>query len=256
MASLTSARKLTASFSNRVASRRLSFSQPTHRSTTFRRRYASRSNFTRPSSGRWSLRRGMTAPIPRRRRYARMRRWLYPLSPASRRGRFLGLPRPGRGSRTASSTGSRCLLSCACPADRRAASGRPLPSVTRCSLVENPPRLRPRAWSAGSPGAFFPPGRRPAGPDARGVHAPQVDVDQPPLVELQVQPLQDAVERAVPPPAGEPVVDRLPVAVALGQLAPLGAGVQHPQDAVEGGPVVVPLAAPPADGRQQVLDQC
>jgi hypothetical protein len=49
-------------------------------------------------------------------------------------------------------------------------------------------------------------------------------------------------------------VDRLPLAVPLGQLAPLGAGVEDPEDAGEGGAVVVPLAAGLAVLGQEVLD--
>jgi hypothetical protein len=67
--------------------------------------------------------------------------------------------------------------------------------------------------------------------------------------------LRKAGQGGVPPPAGQPVVHLLSVAVALGQLAPPGAGVQHRGDAAEGRPVLVPLAAPPAVGRQQVRGQ-
>lgn len=54
MASVTVASSLTASLSYRVPTARHSFSHPTPCSTTARRRYASRSNRTRPSPGRWS----------------------------------------------------------------------------------------------------------------------------------------------------------------------------------------------------------
>lgn len=65
IASWAIARELTASFSYRVASRRLSLSHRTHRSTTLRRRYVALSN---RELGRWSLRVGITARMPRRRR--------------------------------------------------------------------------------------------------------------------------------------------------------------------------------------------
>lgn len=65
MASLTIAKKFTASFSWRVARRRHSLSQPMHRSTTLRRRYASLSNC---GFRLWSLRVGIASLIRRRRR--------------------------------------------------------------------------------------------------------------------------------------------------------------------------------------------
>jgi hypothetical protein len=47
-------------------------------------------------------------------------------------------------------------------------------------------------------------------------------VDEAGGVEPQTQPPEHPVDRAVGPPAAEAVVDALPVAVALGQVAPLG----------------------------------
>jgi hypothetical protein len=80
-------------------------------------------------------------------------------------------------------------------------------------------------------------------------------VDLPPLVEPHVQPLQDAVEGAVGPPPAQAVVDRLPLAVAFGQLPPLRPSVQDPEDAVECRQVVVPLPAGLSVGRQEILDE-
>ena len=70
-----------------------------------------------------------------------------------------------------------------------------------------------------------------------------------------MEPLQDAIDGAVLSPAVEPIVDALPLAVALGQLAPLGAAVEDPEDAIEGGPVVVPLAPTSAGLGEEVFDQ-
>ena len=67
--------------------------------------------------------------------------------------------------------------------------------------------------------------------------------------------LQDAVDHPVLAPAIEAVIDRLPVAVALGQFPPLGAAVEDPEDAIERGPVVVPLPPTVAVGRQEVFDE-
>ena len=158
------ARKLTASFSNRVAMRRHSLSRPTQHSMMLRRRYASRSNVSgRPRwRARWSQRCGITAPIACRRSQVRILSKLYPLSPATRLGRERGRPR-GCGIRTASINVSNCVDSCLWPAVSSMASGRPRPSVTKWSLVPNPPRERPRAWSMGSWEPPFPLLRLPRG---------------------------------------------------------------------------------------------
>src|SRR6187549_2923765 len=115
--------------------------------------------------------------------------------------------------RTWSSTASSCVLSCRCPAVTSTASGNPLPSLTRWTLVPKPPRLRPRPWSAGSPGGgfFF---RRPCGgaggADVGAVDAEQFGVDQPGLVEAQLQSLNDALQEATLAENIEAVVDGLP----------------------------------------------
>src|SRR5262245_52306270 len=156
--------------------------------------------------------------------------------------------------RTLSRTRSNWVDSCRCPGVTSAANGRPLPSLTRWTFVPKPPRDRPRAWSAGSPGGRFffrGPRRRAGGADVGAIHAEQVGVDQPRLVEPQLQPLDDAVELATAAQVGEAVVDGLPGAVALGQVAPGGAGVQPPEDAVEQRAVVLPLAAPLARPRRE-----
>jgi len=70
-----------------------------------------------------------------------------------------------------------------------------------------------------------------------------------------MQPLQDAIERAVGSPAAQSIVDRLPLAIPFGKLSPLGSGVQNPQDAVERLEVVVPLPATFSVGGREILDQ-
>src|SRR5262249_16642764 len=246
-----------ASLSKRVPTARHSFSHPTHCSTTARRRYASRSNRRRPSSGLWSFRRGMTSLIPWRLSQRRIRGELYPLSPATLTARHRGRPRR-LGMRTLSMTRSNCGLSCLCPAVTSTARGRPLPSVTRCSLVPKPPRLLPRAWSAGSEGGGFffrRPGRGPRRPDVGAVDAEQLGVDEPGLVELQLERLDDAVEQAALAQRGEPVVDGLPRPEPLGQVTPGGPGVEPPEDAVEHQPVVLPLPAGLGRTRREELGQ-
>jgi len=113
--------------------------------------------------------------------------------------------------------------------------------------VPKPPRERPRPWSGGSPGGRFffrRPGGRAGGPDVGAVDAEQVGVDQPGFVEPQLQALDDLVQQAAAAEVAEAVVDGLPGAEALGQVAPRGAGVQAPEDAVEHQAVVLPLSAP------------
>src|SRR5947209_3526656 len=115
--------------------------------------------------------------------------------------------------RTWSRTRSSCVLSWRWPGVTTAASGSPLPSLTRWTLVPKPPRLRPRAWSAGSPaGRFFfrRPGGRAGGADLGAVDAEQLGVNQPGLVQPQLEPLDEAVEQAAPAQLREAVVDGLP----------------------------------------------
>src|SRR5206468_6121262 len=61
-----------------------------------------------------------------------------------------GRPPSGRGTRMRSSTAVNCGLSPRCPAVIRIASGLRPCSQPRCSLVVQPPRERPKPWSAGS----------------------------------------------------------------------------------------------------------
>src|SRR4051794_35858824 len=127
----------------------------------------------------------------------------------------------------------------------------------RWVLVPKPPCERPSAWSWGSrrcaaagppnsgggSGFFFRPGGSLVGTNDRGIDAPQVAVDEPGLIELQQQGVEDLGPGAVLAPAVEAVVDGLPGAVARGGVGPGGAGVQVPEDAVDQGPVVLEGAA-------------
>src|SRR4051795_11622056 len=108
--------------------------------------------------------------------------------------------------RTAFMTRSNWVLSCRCPAVTSTAKGRPLPSVTKWTLVPKPPRLRPSAWSAGSPGGSFffrGPGGGPGRADVGAVDAERVGVDEPGLVEPQLEPREDTVEQAALAQAAE-----------------------------------------------------
>src|SRR4051794_31005503 len=140
----------------------------------------------------------------------------------------------------------------------------------RWVLVPKPPCERPSAWSWGSrrcaaagppnsgggSGFFFRPGGSLVGTNDRGIDAPQVAVDEPGLIELQQQGVEDLGPGAVLAPAVEAVVDGLPGAVAFGGVGPGGPGVQMPEDAVDQGAVILPgmarLAALVAVGKERL----
>jgi hypothetical protein len=50
---------------------------------------------------------------------------------------------------------------------------------------------------------------------------------------------KDAMERAILGPGAKSVIDGLPVAITLGQVAPRGAGAEDPEDGVDDGTGVV-----------------
>src|SRR5262245_16584017 len=257
-ASWSMARKLTASFSYRVATRRHSFSQPISRSTTLRRRYCSRSNDASarsPSLALWSSGRAITAPILRRPSQRRMRRLLYALSAASRRGLPLRRP-PGRRTLTVAMTASKTTDSCRCPGVTSTPSPWPAPSQTRCTLVPYPPCDRPRAWSAGSPGlpwgGFSPgPGGGPVGADDGAVDAEEVPVDAAAGLGPGLEVVEDPAPQAALAPAVEAGVDGLPGAEKLRQVAPGRAGAEDPEDAVDHEPVVLRRPSRPLSGLEQ-----
>src|ERR1044072_7055588 len=100
---------------------------------------------------------------------------------------------------------------------------KPRPSQTRWTFVPNPPRERPRAWSAGSsmrvprhppaasPSPLFPrPGGSPAGPDDRAVDAPEVVVEQALVVQFVEQRGDDADPGALATPGIEAAEHGLP----------------------------------------------
>lgn len=92
----------------------------------------------------WSFFSGMTALMPRSRRWARLAREEYALSPATASGRVRGRPARPR-TRTLARTGTHWGLSAACPGVRVKASGRQRRSAATWTLLVSPPRERPRA---------------------------------------------------------------------------------------------------------------
>src|SRR5204863_10131633 len=98
-----------------------------------------------------------------------------------------------------------CVLSCLWPSVITTASGRPLPSPARCSLVVRPPRLRPSASPASGSAPFF--GRLPTGSGRVlvGAHRGAIDIDPRPVqVTGGVCGGQQGFQHLAPDPAAFP----------------------------------------------------
>lgn len=89
-------------------------------------------------------------PMPRLAKYPRIRLFEYALSAATRAGKRLGRPRPLRLMAPLSIKSSNTVESWASPGVSSNTTVLPLPSQRTCSLVENPPLLRPNASLGGS----------------------------------------------------------------------------------------------------------
>src|SRR3954468_20224627 len=188
--------------------------------------------------------------MPRSRNHSRSQPAEYPLSPAT----FAGCSGQAVAS---SSSGIACCVSCSCPGPTATAMGVPSPSQIKCSLVPNPPWLRPKAWSSGSPGGGFffrRPGRRLVRSDDGTVDAEQFPVNFVAIHLAGLQVPQDFVPKTGAAPLAEAVVDGLPGAELGGEIAPAAAVGQRPEDAVDQKAVVLPLAALMAVGGQEVSD--
>src|SRR5690606_25620035 len=251
------ASKCTASFSERVAMRRWFLSQPTARSTMLRLRYCSRSK-TGFLPGRrfrcsiWSLRSGITAWTWCFLHQARTARVEYPLSPARRLGRLRGRPWP-LWTETDSMSATNSVHSFTLPAVRRNAVIVPWESHTTWSLEPNPPRLRPRAWSSGSPGVLVFSPRSGCGlesTDAGAIDAKELPVDLAAPLHFRKQRSEDPLPGTVTRPAYEAVVERLPGTVSFGCIPPGNAGGENPEDAIDHPAVVLPGSSPAALGQQ------
>ena len=89
--------------------------------------------------------------MPLRRKYNRIARLAYDLSPTTRRGLRLGLPRPGLRTLPPSINSLKAIVSWRSPGVSTYVIGLPLPSQRTCTLVEKPPLLLPKASVCGSP---------------------------------------------------------------------------------------------------------
>lgn len=116
------------------------------RSTRFRRRYISLLNGPCRFMF-WRL--GIVTRIPRFLKKVTTGWPQYPLSPTNRFGLLRGRPRPGRLTAPFSSKAGTCFDSASWPGVNTRQIGLPPPSARRCTLVLNPPRLRPNASAAG-----------------------------------------------------------------------------------------------------------
>src|SRR5438067_894576 len=132
--------------------------------------------------------------------------------------------------------------------------------ITGCTTSSSPPRWRgivaerPPPHNPGRPAFFRGPGGRLVGADDAAVHQEQVPVDLAVAHPAGLEVAEDAVPQALAGPVAEAVVDGLPGAEAVGQVAPAAAVGQRPEDAVEHQPVVLPLAAAPAVRGEQALE--
>src|SRR5215469_4252156 len=111
---------------------------------------------------------------------------------------------------TASSNGSAQARSWVCPGVSITSTGLPSASTTTCILVVSPPRDRPIAWSP-----FFFVRRRCAGGRARWWRRSSCIV-----VVITRQQLENALENAALRPPIEALVDDLPIAKTLREIAP------------------------------------
>src|SRR5262245_48403960 len=135
---------------------------------------------------------------------------------------------------TAPSSRLAWLTSASWPALRWTLTGSISPLTAAWILVPQPPRLLPRACSACPPvpSAFF-------GAGGVGVGADDGGVEDEPLQILVLEGAEELAPDALARPAAEAPEDGVPVAEALWQVAPGGAGLGDPQDGVDEQAVVL-----------------
>src|SRR3712207_3752572 len=131
-------------------------------------------------------------------------------------------------------------------------SGQPLPSQARRTLVENPPLLRPKASSSGFRSPFFRPPRsaRSWRPPHAGEPGSRCRPRSPPTPAPRLRRSWSlgVGQQSIPQvPSRLQRLRRskqvcLPGAVSFGQVAPGRAGPELPEDAVDDGAMISPLA--------------
>lgn len=70
-------------------------------------------------------------------------------------------------------------------------------------------------------------------PDIGAVNAPQVEVDKPFFIEIQLQRFKDGIDTTCTLPTSKGVVDRAPWAETFWQISPRCTGVKYPENAIE-----------------------
>lgn len=203
---------------------------------------------------RWFFGSGIVCLIWRRRRYRRLRREEYALSPPRRSGRVRGRPPPRRATRTRSMMGMNCGASPHWPGVISRASGRRPPSPTRWILQVRPPRERPspsserccralifsrhpRASLAGAGSVLV-------SPAGGGVHAHHRPVDTALRVGVSQDSGEEPVPRAVRRPASVSLIHGLPLAETRRQIPPGHPRAIPVQDPVDDPPMAHPTTAP------------
>src|ERR1017187_3409710 len=191
----------------------------------------------------------MTAWMPCWRSQARFAREEYALSAIARPGRRRGLPRPRRGMRIASISGTNRGESPCWPQRVSRAMGRQRRSAARWILVVSPPRDRPIASRpdflsfAKAPRAVIS-SRDTAGASRvlMGAGDGGIGADRPVLalglITPGPQPVQDLLPGPVQGPAAMPVVDGFPVPDPFGQVPPRAARPGAEEDPVDHRPVI------------------
>src|SRR5215831_12588206 len=125
--------------------------------------------------------------------------------------------------------------------------------IRRFTLVPKPPREYPSACLGGSlscaglgpprvgttSGFFFRPARGPAGANDGGINEPQRVTQATLAFPLFQQPREDSSPGAVAAPPPEPGIHALPGSVAFRDVAPGGARVEAPENAVDNAAVIL-----------------
>jgi hypothetical protein len=174
--------------------------------------------------------------MPRRRRPARVRRPVDPVSPDARQGRLRGRPRPGRRLAPRGISGSKTVDACCWPGVRSPGSGLPCPSAVRGTWGEQPPWRRPTAAAAGSPPPLGAGGVRVGADDAASDEG-DAPVDRPGRSFRLLDGRAEPVPEPGLPPAPAAAGHLRPGAGPVRPVAPRRPGPPSPHDAVDDPPM-------------------